>query len=78
MDLDPPPPVIFGMDNKLLFAARAKDSDEQAIRAACHRGVALPRYVIVRRVGEAPKVYEVLGEGMIVVLDKVETEKLGG
>lgn len=76
MDLPPPPPALFGLDGTLICDARRHDSDEQAIRAAVRRGIPLPRYVIVRRIGEGPKVYEVLGEGKVITLDRAESEKL--
>jgi hypothetical protein len=78
MDLPPPPPVLFETNGTLICDARRQDTDEQAIRAAIRRGIPLPRYVVVRRVGEGPKVYEVLGEGRVITLDKEETARLGG
>ena len=76
LNLPPPPVILYDTQGAILFAARVHDTDEQAIRAACHRGVQLPQLVVVRRVGTEPRVYEVFGEGKVIVLDKEETEKL--
>jgi hypothetical protein len=50
---------VFNNWNVLMYVARARDTDEEAIQAAKKRGIVLPETVVVRRPGEKPRVYQV-------------------
>jgi len=65
----PPVPNIFAEDGTLLYAARHRDNDVEAIKAATRRGVQLPQIVVVIRADQPPRKYRVLPNDFITLMD---------
>lgn len=60
---------VFTEYNILLYAARARDTDEEAIKAATRRGVQLPEVVVIKRPNEPPRKYRVQENGTITLMN---------